>query len=45
MSSRLSQLNVIDILYAAYINQNYEQCMKKFVKNYIEKENELQNER
>ena len=37
MSSRISQLNIIDILYTAYINRNYDACVKKFADNYIEK--------
>ena len=37
MSSRISQLNVIDIFFTAYVNRNYETCMSKFSKNYIHK--------
>lgn len=36
MSSRISQLNIIDILYTAYINRNYDACVKKFADNYID---------
>lgn len=37
MSSRISQLNVIDIFFTAYVNRNYDVCMSKFTKNYIQK--------
>lgn len=37
MSSRISQLNVIDILFTAYVNRNYDSCMNKFSKNQIQK--------
>ena len=39
MSSRISQMNVVDILYAAYVSQNYERCRGLFRRNYIAKEN------
>lgn len=38
MSSRISQLNMIDILYAAYVNQNYEECIKRISVTHVEKE-------
>ncbi len=38
MSSRISQLNVIDILYAAYVNQNYDACIKRISMTHVEKE-------
>ena len=40
MSSRISQLNVVDVLYASYVSDNYEQCMNIFEKNRISKESE-----
>lgn len=42
MSSRISQLNMIDILYVAYVNQHYERCMQRFPKTHIEKDNKEQ---
>lgn len=38
MSSRISQLNVVDILFTAYVNRNYEFCMKQFGRTHIHKE-------
>ena len=38
MSSRLSQLNMVDILFTAYVNRNYEFCMKQFGRTHIQKE-------
>ena len=37
LASRLAQLNVIDILYVAYIQRNYESCMVSLKKTYISK--------
>lgn len=37
MSSRISQLNVVDILYTAYVHENYEKCMAQFSKTHIQK--------
>ncbi len=37
MSSRISQLNTVDILFAAYVNQNYEECMELIGKTHIKK--------
>ena len=37
MSSRIAQLNVIDALFAAYVNRNYEKSVKRFSSNYIGK--------
>ena len=37
MSSRISQLNMVDILYVAYVNQHYERCMKSFPTTHIQK--------
>lgn len=37
MSSRISQLNMVDILYVAYVNQHYENCMRSFPKTHIQK--------
>lgn len=38
-SSRISQLNVVDILYATYVNRNYDECTEGFMRNFINKEN------
>ena len=38
LSSRMAQLNVVDILYAAYVNAEYDYCMKRFVRTHIFKE-------
>ncbi len=37
MSSRISQLNIIDILYAAYVNEHYLYCKEQLIKTYIRK--------
>lgn len=37
MSSRMSQLNVIDILYTALANEEYEQSLKQLSKTHIQK--------
>ena len=37
MSSRISQLNMVDILYSTYISKHYERCMKILPKTYVEK--------
>lgn len=37
MSSRISQLNVVDILYTAYVHENYDKCMAQFSKTHIHK--------
>lgn len=39
MSSRISQLNVVDILYTAYVHENYEKCIGQFSKTHIQKPN------
>ena len=44
MSSRISQLNVIDILFTAYVNQNYEFCMKQFGRTHINKKGGMDND-
>lgn len=38
MASRISQLNVIDILYTAYINRHFDEYVMKAKKTYIEKD-------
>lgn len=38
MSSRISQLNVIDILYTAYTNNQYDESLELLVKTHIRKE-------
>ena len=37
MSSRIAQLNVIDTLFVAYVNRNYEKSVRRFSSNYIGK--------
>ncbi len=37
MSSRISQLNIIDILYTAYVNNHYRYCKERLTKTYIRK--------
>lgn len=39
MSSRIAQLNMIDILYTAYFNRNYEQSIRHFERTQISKGN------
>ena len=38
MSSRISQLNIIDILYTAYINKNFEENMRQLERTHIRKQ-------
>ena len=38
LSSRMAQLNVVDILYASFVNAEYDYCMKRFVRTHIFKE-------
>ena len=38
LSSRIAQLNVVDILYAGFVNAEYDYCMKRFVRTHIFKE-------
>lgn len=38
LSSRIAQLNVVDILYAGFINAEYDYCMNRFVRTHIFKE-------
>ena len=37
MSSGISQLNMIDILYTAYVHKRYDECMEQFRKTHIAK--------
>lgn len=37
MSSRISQLNIIDILYTAFANREYEYCLEQLSKTHIRK--------
>ena len=39
MSSRIAQLNIIDILYTGLVNREYDYSMKQLVSTHIEKEN------
>ena len=38
LSSRIAQLNVLDILYASFVNAEYDYCTKRFVRTHIFKE-------
>lgn len=38
MASRLSQLTVVDMLYAVYVSRDYERCTSVMRQNYIEKD-------
>lgn len=38
MSSRIAQLNVVDVLFAAYVNKNYQKSIKRISTNFISKE-------
>lgn len=38
MASRMSQLAVVDALYAVYVARDYERCTSNILRNYIEKE-------
>lgn len=40
LSSRIAQLNVVDVLYAGFVNAEYDYCMKRFVKTHIYKKEE-----
>jgi len=37
MSSRISQLNIIDILYTGYVNTQYEKSIEQISKTHIRK--------
>ena len=37
MSSRISQLNIIDILYTAFANREYERCLEQLSRTHIRK--------
>lgn len=43
MSSRISQLAVVDILYTAYVQRHYEDSLKQFEKTHIYKPNNITN--
>jgi DNA-binding MurR/RpiR family transcriptional regulator len=38
MSSRISQLNIIDILYTGYANRHYEQSLQMIARTHIRKD-------
>lgn len=44
LGSRLSQLAIIDMLYVAYVQRNYETCMNSLKKTYISKLNQVKKE-
>ena len=37
MSSRISQLNMVDILYVSYVNRHYDELYSSFAKTQIKK--------
>ena len=37
MSSRIAQSNIIDILYSAYVNKNYDTCVPKIIRTHFSK--------
>ena len=41
MSSRINQLNIVDILYSAFINRQYEYSMKQLTRTHIQKDSAL----
>ena len=43
-SSRIAQLNIVDILYTAYVNRNYEEVLNRLNKTYMDKERKGGNE-
>lgn len=45
MSSRISQLNLIDILYTAYVNTKYDENVTQFNKTHIKKPDFLKNKK
>lgn len=44
MSSRIAQLNVMDILYTAYANRNYDYCIQQLTRTHIAKTGSLREE-
>lgn len=44
MSSRISQLNMVDILYTAYVHRRYDECMEQFRKTHIVKAEDARTE-
>lgn len=40
MSSRMAQFNVIDIIYTAYVNRNYEECIPKIIHNDLKQDSD-----
>lgn len=40
LSSRIAQLNVVDILYAGFVNAEYDYCMQRFVRTHIYKKDD-----
>lgn len=39
ISSRLAQLNIVDILYAAFVDAEYDYCLHQFIRTHIDKDN------
>lgn len=39
LSSRIAQLNMVDMLYTSYVTRNYEECIKRLRKTHINKPN------
>ena len=44
MSSRIAQLNVVDVLFTAYVSSNYEKSMERLSKNWIKRSEVPENE-
>ena len=40
MSSRMAQFNIIDIIYSAYVNRNYDECVPKIIHTDLKRKNE-----
>lgn len=40
MSSRMAQFNIIDIIYTAYVNRNYDECIPKIINNNLKQDTE-----
>lgn len=43
MSSRLSQLNVVDILYTGFTSRQYDYCMQQLIRTHIQKDDPASN--
>ena len=41
MSSRIAQFNIIDIIYSAYVNRNYDECVPKIIHTNLKRTEEM----